>query len=205
VTGIARSYTFPLVDSTATRKQDGNDDSAFVAKVGISGNALLWSTFTRTGFNESDNKSTRFPPGAATGVAVDSTGAAYVTGDADQYGNFQPTSGASQTSSADGQAAVVVKFAAAPVMSLTTSSPSVDTQTPIRLTATLAGPATSGMVTFLDAGAWIGQATLAANTAALTLTLRAGIHALSAIMRVPGVASDTPVVYQIVDVPLACN
>ena len=35
VAGIARSYTFPLVDSTSARKLDGTEDSAFVAKVSV--------------------------------------------------------------------------------------------------------------------------------------------------------------------------
>jgi hypothetical protein len=96
VAGIARSYTFPLVDSTSVRKLDDTDDSAFVAKVSVSGGALLWSTFLRTGFNEADNKWTRFPPGAATGVAVDLSGAVYVTGDADFFSDFKPSPGASR-------------------------------------------------------------------------------------------------------------
>ncbi len=205
VTGIARSYTFPLVDSTAARKQQDNEDSAFVAKVSISGGSLLWSTFTRTGFNESDNKWTRFSPGAATGIAVDAAGAAYVTGDADSASNFQPTPGAFQTTSTYGPAAVVVKFPSAPAMALITSNPLVDTQTLITLTVTVSGPALSGTVTFMDGSSWIGTASLVANGAALTLKLPAGIHALSAVLRVPGSVSDTPVIQQVVDVPLVCN
>jgi hypothetical protein len=203
VTGIARSYTFPLVDSTAQRKQQDYEDSAFVVKVGISGGTLLWSTFIRTGFNESDNHWTRFPPGASTGVAVDSTGA-YVTGDADSSGNFQPTAGAFQATTS-GAAAVIVKFGAAPALALTTSSPVVDTQTPFTLTATLSGPAIAGAVTFMDGLSWIGTASLVANRAAVTLTLPAGIHAVTAVFRTSAFVSDTPVLHQIVDVPLVCN
>lgn len=204
VTGIARSYTFPLVDSAAPRKQQDNEDSAFVTKLGISGGSLLWSTFIRTGFNESDNHWTRFPPGAATGIAVDSTGA-YVTGDADSASNFQATAGAFQATSTTGPAAVVVKFGATPAMALTTSSAVVDTQTPFTLTAVLSGPALTGAVTFMDGSSWIGAASLVANSAALTLTLPAGIHSLSAVLRMPGSASDTPLLQQVVDVPLVCN
>ena len=204
LTGIARSYTFPLVDSAAPRKQQDNEDSAFVAKLSISGGSLLWSTFLRTGFNEADNHWTRFPPGAATGVAVDSTGA-YVTGDADSASNFQPTAGAFQSTSTIGPAAVIAKFGAAPAMALSTSNPVVDTQTPFTLTATLSGPALAGTVTFMDGSSWIGAVSLVANSAALTLKLPAGIHALNAVLRIPGSASDTPVLQQIVDVPLVCN
>lgn len=205
VTGIARSYTFPLVDSVAARKQQDNEDSAFVAKVSASGSALLWSTFLRTGFNEAENGWTRFPPGAATGVAVDASGAAYVTGDADSFSHFQPTAGAFQTATASNQGAVIVKFAAAPSMTLSTSNASVDAQMPVTLTATLAGAALTGDVVFLDGAAWIGSAALAGNKATFTTTLPLGIHALNALLRIPGTAADTPIVYQVVDAPLACN
>jgi hypothetical protein len=205
VSGLARTYTFPLVDSTAPRKQQDNQESAFVTKVNVSGAALLWSTFIRTGYGEYDNRWTRLPLGSATGVAVDSTGAAYVTGDSDSASNFQPTAGAFQSVSTIGAAAVITKFAAAPAMTLTTSDPIVDTQTPITLTATLSGPASSGTVAFMDGLSWIGSAPLVGNRATLTLTLLSGIHPVSAILRVPGSASDTPVVQQVVDVPLVCN
>jgi hypothetical protein len=205
VTGIARSYTFPLVDSSAQRKQEDTEDSAFVTKVGASGATLLWSTFLRAGFNESDNGWTRFPPGAATGVAVDPSGAAYVTGDADSYSTFQPTPGAFQTASTDNQGAVIVKFAATPTMTLTSSNASVDAQTPITLTATIAGPAVAGDIVFMDGAAWIGSAALVGNKATLNTTLPIGIHALNALLRIPGIAADTPIVYQVVDTPLMCN
>jgi len=151
-----------------------------------------------------DNHWTRFPPGAATGVAVDSTGA-YVTGDADSASNFPATAGAFQSTSASGTAAIIAKFVAAPAMMLTTSNPVVDAQTSITLTATLSGPAAAGSVTFMDGSSWIGSASLTANSAALTLTLPAGIHSLSAVLRMPGSPSDTPVLLQIVDVPLVCK
>jgi hypothetical protein len=204
VAGLARSYTFPLVDSSARRMQDDTEDSAFVAKVSMSGATLLWSTFTRTGFHEGDI-GIRFPLGAATGVAVDAAGNAYVAGDADSYGNFQPTAGAFQVSNSGTQGGVLVKFAAAPAMSLATSNPRVDAQTPVTLTATLAGPALAGTVQFLDNGVPIGGTVpLTGNTASAMVTLGAGVHPLTGVLRLPGVASDTPVVYQVVDVPLAC-
>jgi hypothetical protein len=205
VSGIARSYTFPLVDSSATRKREDNEDSAFVTKVSASGNTLLWSTFLRTGAAESDNKWTRFPPGAATGIALHPSGAAYVTGDADSYSNFQPSAGAFQSTSSNFQGSVVVKFAAAPAMVLRSSSDRLDANTPVTLTATLAGPGVSGNVVFLDGSAAIGNAALAGNVATLSTTLPVGIHALTALLRIPGIAADTPVLYQIVDAPLACN
>jgi hypothetical protein len=205
VTGIARSYTFPLVDSTSPRKQQDNEDSAFVVKVATAGSALLWSTFLRTGFGESDNKWTRLPPGAATGVSVDAAGAAYVTGDADSQSHFQPSANAFQTVSTFGPAALIVKFPPAPAMTLTTSNPAADTQTPVTLTAALSGPITEGTVLFMDGTSWIGSGVLLGNKASTTLLLPAGIHVLSATVRLSDATADTSVVSQVVDVPLVCN
>jgi hypothetical protein len=205
VAGIARSYTFPLVDSTSARKQDDTDDSAFVVKVGASGTSLLWSTFLRTGFNEADNRWTRFPPGAATGIAVDSTGAAYVTGDADSFSDFRPTAGAFQRTNSNNQGAVIVKIAGAPSMTLSTSAASVDAQAPLTLKATLAGPDASGDVVFLANGASLGSAAFVGTTSTLTTTLPAGIHTLTAVSRILAGTIDTPVVYQVVEPPLVCN
>jgi len=205
VAGIARSYTFPLVDSTSARKSEDTDDSAFVAKVSVTGGALLWSTFLRTGFNEADNKWTRFPPGAATGIALDPSGAVYVTGDADSSSDFKPTAGAFQTTTSNRQGAIIVKFTAAPSMTLATSAASVDAQSSITLSATITGGMLAGDVVFFDGATSIGSGTLASNRATLVTTLPVGIHPLSALLRVPGVVVDTPVVQQVVDTPLACN
>jgi hypothetical protein len=205
VTGIARSYTFPLVDSSAVRKQEDNQDSAFVAKVAISGGSLLWSTFVRTGFGEADSKVTRFPPGAATAVVTDLAGAAYITGDADAASNFQSTPGAFQGTGTIGGAAIVVKFAPAPAMSLATSAPTSDAQTAITLTASLSGAPASGSVDFMSGPTRIGTGSLVANSASLTLALPPGIYALSAVARIPGSASDTAPVPLLVDVTLVCN
>jgi hypothetical protein len=205
VGGIARSYTFPLVDSASPGKQQDNEDSAFVAKVAISGRSLLWSTFLRTGYGEPDNEWTRFPTGAATGIAVDPDGAVYVTGDADSASNFKPTASAFQTVSKSGPAAIVVKFPAPPPMTLTTSNPASDTRTPVTLTATVAGPAIAGSVTFMDGASWIGSGTLVANSVTASVTLPAGIHALNAVLRAPGVITDTADVMQVVDVALVCT
>jgi hypothetical protein len=44
-----------------------------------------------------------------------------------------------------------------------------------------------------------------ANKATLTTALPIGIHSLSALVRASGVVADTPIVQQIVDIPLACT
>jgi hypothetical protein len=143
--------------------------------------------------------------GAVTGVAVDGAGNALATGDADSASNFVPTPGAFQTMSTYGPAAIVAKFAAAPSMTLATSSAYTDAQTPITLTATLSGPPVSGTVIFMDGISWIGSGVLSANRASVTATLPAGIHSLSATLGIPGNSADTIPVVQIVDVPLTCN
>jgi hypothetical protein len=203
VAGIARTYTFPLVDSSARRMRDDTEDSAFVSKVSIAGSVLLWSTFTRTGFH--GDPSLHYPLGAATGVAVDPAGNAYVSGDADSYGDFQATPGAFQVTSTPANSAIVVKFPAAPAMTLTTSNARADAQTPVTLTASLAGAPVSGTLTFLANGAPVGASVpFAGTSASATMTLPAGVLALTAVLRLPGVASDTPIVNQVVDLALAC-
>jgi hypothetical protein len=46
---------------------------------------------------------------------------------------------------------------------------------------------------------------LTGTTATLTTTLPAGIHPLTAVLRLPGIAADTPIVYQVVEPSLACD
>lgn len=203
VAGIARTYTFPLVDSSARRMRDDTEDSAFVSKVSIAGSTLLWSTFTRTGFH--GDTSNRYPLGSATGVAVDPAGNAYVSGDADSYSDFQATPGAFQVTNTAANAAVVVKFPAAPAMTLSTSNARTDTQTPVTLTASLSGAPVSGTLTFLANGVPVGASVPFSGTSgSATMKLPAGVLGLTAVLRLPGVASDTPIVNQVVDLALAC-
>jgi len=202
VTGYASSWTFPLIDSTTFGKQEDNQNSAFAAKVSASGTSLLWSTFVRTGYDLGAT-STRFPAGAATGVAVDATDAAFVTGLANDSSAFAATPGAFQQSSVDA-GAIVVKFRAAATITLSTSNPTTDTSTPVTLTATASG-APLANVSFRDGATWIGSAAFVANQASVTVSLPAGIHTLSAVMFVEGSNSDSAPITQVVDVPLVCN
>ena len=205
VGGLARSYTFPLVDSAVAHKQQDNEDSAFVSKVSIAGSSMIFSTLLRTGYAEPDNKWTRFPPGAVTGIAIDAQDNAYVTGDADGASAFQATAGALRTIAAGGPDAIVVKFPATPPLTLTTSSATTDSQTPVTLTAKVAGAPATGLVFFTNQDGGVGSANLAGNVATLTTTLPPGIHALSAQFNPPGAFTDSPIVTQIVDVPLVCK
>jgi hypothetical protein len=204
VAGLARTYTFPLVDSAAVRKQQDNQDSSFIAKIAASGADLLWSTFIRTDYGDADSGLTRFPPGAATGVAVDATGAAYVTGDASITSHFQPTPGAFQTTGI-GPNAVIVKYAPGPAMSLTTSNDQADAPAAVTFTATVAGAPVTGNVTFIDGRVAIASASLSGNRAIVNVTLPAGIHTIGALLRGAGIVADAPTLYQVVDNPLVCN
>ena len=202
VTGLANSWTFPLIDSPSWGKQQDNQNSAFAAKVSASGTSLLWSTFVRVGYDLGSTW-TRFPAGAATGVAIDSADAAFVTGIANDSSAFTTTPGAFQPSSVD-PAAIVVKFRAAPAITLSTSNATTDTSTPITLTATISGGTLDSAI-FIDGTTRIGGAQFIDNQARLTLTLPAGIHQLSAMLPQPGFANDSPPITQVVDVPLVCN
>lgn len=205
VTGLATTYTFPLVDSSSPRKQQDNQDSAFVAKVSASGAKLLFSTFVRTGYGITDDKATYFPPGAATGVATDAHGAAYVTGYMDGSGQFEPTPGAFQTANGGSQGAYVVKFAGPPAtLSLETSNAYVDAPASTGLTLTIAGPPVAGNVTLLSGASAVAFAPIVDNRAAFDIRLPVGIHSLSALITAPGSFMDSAPVQQIVDNPLAC-
>jgi Beta-propeller repeat len=205
VTGVADTYTFPLVDSSAPRKQQDNQDSAFVAKVSTSGASLLFSTFVRTGYSRTDDRVTRFPPDAATGVATDANGAAYVTGFTDGTGQFVATPGAFQTANGGSQGAYVVKFAGPPAtLVLESSSPAVEAPARAALTLTVAGPPMSGNATLLSGAGVVASAPIVDNRAAFDIPLPVGIHSLSALVTAPGSFLDSAAVQQIVDNPLAC-
>ncbi|HMA30312.1 MAG TPA: SBBP repeat-containing protein [Casimicrobiaceae bacterium] len=205
VTGLANTYTFPLVDSSAPRKQQDNQDSAFVAKVSASGASLLFSTFVRTGYAYTDDRLTRFPPDAATGVATDQHGAAYVTGFTDGTGQFVTTPGAFQTGNGGGQGAYVVKFAGPPAtLVLETSNPEIASPANATLTVTVAGLPMSGNATLLSGTSFVASAPIVDNRAAFDIRLPVGIHSLSALLAVPGSHMDSASLQQIVDNPLAC-
>lgn len=205
VTGVADTYTFPLVDSSAPRKQQDNQDSAFVAKVSASGANLLFSTFVRTGYAITDDRTTRFPPDAATGVATDANGAAYVTGFTNGTGQFVTTPGAFQTDNGGSQGAYVVKFAGPPAtLVLESSNPDVEAPARAALTLTVAGPPMSGNATLLSGASVVASAPIVDNRAAFDVPLPVGIHSVSALLTAPGSYMDSAPLQQIVDNPLAC-
>ncbi len=205
VTGLAQTYTFPLVDSSAPRKQQDNQDSAFVAKVSAGGGSLLFSTFLRTGYGYTDDKVTPIPPGSAAGVAANADGAAYVTGYTDGTGQFQPTPAAFQTINGGSQGAYVVRFAVpSATLALETSSAYVESPGSAALTATITGAPMAGSVALMSGASALAYAPIVANKAVFDLKLPVGIHSLTALLTAPGAYLDSAALQQVVDNPLAC-
>ncbi|MEX2717558.1 MAG: SBBP repeat-containing protein [Candidatus Sigynarchaeota archaeon] len=91
ITGRTYSTNYPCVNQIMSDPGDGTYD-AFVTKVGISGNTLVYSTYLGGDSTDYGN-----------GIAVDSSGYAYVTGDSSSV-NFptQNAYDASKNSSSDG-------------------------------------------------------------------------------------------------------
>ena len=205
VTGLAQTYTFPLVDSSAPRKQQDNQDSAFVAKVSVSGGGLLFSTFLRTGYGYTDDKFTPIPPSSAAGVAAGTDGAAYVTGYTNGTGQFQPTPGAFQTVNGGSQGAYVVRFAGPPTaLALETSNANVEIPANAALTATITGASMAGSVALMSGASVLAYAPIVANKAVFDVKLPVGIHSLTALLTAPGAYLDSAALQQVVDNPLAC-
>jgi hypothetical protein len=88
VTGYTQSTNFPLLSAIQTKLQGSR--SAFVTKLNSSGTAIVYSTYL--GGNSHDQ---------AYGIAVDSSGAAYITGDA--YSTNFPIVNAFQAAFGGGQ------------------------------------------------------------------------------------------------------
>jgi hypothetical protein len=97
VTGWTGSSAFPTVAPIQSTLAGGKD--AFVAKLNAAGNALVYSTYLGGAANESGN-----------GIAVDSSGNAYVTGYT--YSLNFPTLSAYQTSNRGPQNAFITKLSA---------------------------------------------------------------------------------------------
>ena len=98
IAGYTTSVAFPRVSAAQATFGGGTD--AFVAKLNASGSALVYSTYLGGSSNDT-----------ASGIAVDSSGNAYITGQT-QSSNF-PVRSAYQTNKAGSGDAFVVKLSAA--------------------------------------------------------------------------------------------
>ena len=86
VSGVTASTDFPTTTGAFSTGYNGGNVDAFVTKLNPAGSSLVYSTYL--GGNKSDD---------GNAIAIDSTGAAYVTGATDSP-NFPTTAGAFQTS-----------------------------------------------------------------------------------------------------------
>ena len=207
VTGLARSYTFPLVDSLLPGKQNDSDSSLFVTKIGQTGSALLYSTSVRTGnIVYGGNLQNGVPYGAGSAIAVDSAGSAYVTSEDNGSGGLRITSGALQPASKGGEDSVAFKLSARSLsIRLTSSATPASSQAATTLTATVSDSGLTGNIIFMDGATQLGSAPLSNGTATLAITLSPGIRRLTAVMRSSGTTADSHLLYQVVNTGLACN
>ena len=93
ITGGTTSTTFPT--AAPLQAASGGSQDAFVTKLGPSGNALIYSTYLGGSGGASGSME------AGTGIAIDATGAAYVTGGTNSI-NFPVTAGALQANNLGG-------------------------------------------------------------------------------------------------------
>lgn len=204
VTGLASTYTFPLIDSLQPGKQQDSEDSLFVSKIGLAGNVLLYSAFVRTGPTPGGDVDDGLPSGAGNAIAVDSTGNAYVA--TEDAGGFETTTGAFQTANKGGEDAVVFKLSASSVgMTLSSSANPASSRTSTTLTATVSDPNLAGNVFFMDGSSQLGSAPLNGGSATLTTTLSAGIHRLTAVFRSNPITADSALLHLVVNTGLVCN
>jgi hypothetical protein len=99
VAGVTGSTDFPTTTGAFQTTNAGGND-AFATKLAVDGRSLAYSTYL--GGSGSDNGS---------GITVDSSGAAYLTGATSSSTDFPTTTGAFQTSNAGGNDAFVTKLA----------------------------------------------------------------------------------------------
>jgi Bacterial Ig-like domain (group 3)/Beta-propeller repeat len=197
LTGVANSYSFPLVDSRLPRKQEDNQNSLFVTKVAREGAALLYSSLLYTGFGSTTETDAGIPADIAHAIAADGAGNAYVT--LQQPADFPATPGAYQPVSNMSDAVVFKLSSGSAALTMGTSTnPSVGGNT-VTISASVAGAAPAGVVIFFDRTAVIGTAPVLGGAATLSLALPVGIRTLSAVYRDSVSEADSGVVYQVVN------
>jgi hypothetical protein len=181
IAGYARSIVFPQVDLIQQTLTPYGNSIPFVAKVQDLTNAtLVYSAAI-------GRKDTAFYTWAATGIAVDTAGNAYVTGYFHYYaeGVFPTTPGAFQTNSTlfvNIHTGFVFKVSPGRfTTSLTTSNFNPTSADTVTLTATVGSAVPGGNVTFASNGNSLGSAPVSQSRATLGLSLPAGVHELTAV------------------------
>jgi Bacterial Ig-like domain (group 3)/IPT/TIG domain len=161
------------------------------------------TSVTITGANLTGATAVKFGNTAAASFAVNSANSITATsppGTGTVDVTVTTGDGTSATSAGD-----QFSFKVATTTSLSSSqNPSIGGQ-PVTFTAKVTGASPTGVVTFLDGGAAIGTATLAAGTAAFTTSLAAGTHSITAAYGGDGgnAPSVSAVLVQTVNIPAA--
>ncbi len=183
IAGTTESNQVPLVKPLVSTFATAGGPDLFAAKLAPSGAALAFSTLL--------GGSTDAPPPAngpsaplATGIAVDAIGSAYVTGMTTKT-DFPTTAGAFQTAlgATAGVSAFVSKINETKdtTTALAVSPNPTAAGAATTLTATIAGNAPTGTVTFKDGGATLGTGTVSGTGAQpVTTSLAGGTHSLTA-------------------------
>ena len=197
ITGMARSYTFPLLNSLIPNQ--GSDtvlqSSAFLSKVSMAGNSVMYTTLTATAMSD------------VFSVAVDTASNAYGAGtrtggtDLISPGSFKTT----PPSAIEGSALAYKLSSTSPTMALTSSTNPAVAQTPITLQATISDSTLTGSVIFLDGNSILGTAPISGGVATLSVAMLAGVHRLTAVYRTGTTTSDTAMLYQVVNPALMCQ
>ncbi len=175
ISGLTSSADFPTTNALQAAFGGGTSD-AFLAKLNPSGSGLIYSTYL--GGTGDD---------ASYGIAIDSSGSAYVMGTTTSA-NFPTTPGAFEPTVNTGTGSLfVAKIGATPTTTTVSSSvnPSAFGQQ-ISFTATVSPAVSSAMtptgtVTFSDGATTLGTATISSGTAILnTSSLVVGSHSITA-------------------------
>ena len=176
VTGFTESTNFPTTPGALQTTYGGGVD-AFVTEFNPTGSALLYSTYLGGNVND-----------YGYGIALDSSGDAYVTGFT-QSTNFPTTPGAFQTTYGGYYDAFVSKIYAIATVGTaaaiaSSSNPSVFEQS-VTFTATVTpqGSGTpTGTIKFSDGSTTLGTSTLIGGIATFTTTgLAVGLHSINAV------------------------
>ncbi len=173
VTGASGSSDFPLANPLSGVAR-GPGDIAFVTKFSPTGNTVAYSTY----LGGTDGAQ------YGAGIAVDGNLNAYVTGDT-TAANFPVVNPIKSTNPTLTEQAFVAKISSANLpattINLTASAATLVAGQPVTLTATVAGSAPTGSVTFNDGSTGLGTVNLSGTSASLTVsTLAPGAHSITA-------------------------